>query len=35
MLKNVYGDGFSGKKIADILSTISIDNKLLAKQITY
>ena len=34
-IKNVYGDGFSGKKIADILSTISIDNKLLAKQITY
>lgn len=34
-IKNVYGDGFSGEKIADILATIPIDNKLLAKQITY
>lgn len=34
-IKNVYGDGFSGKKIADILAEIPIDNKLLAKQITY
>lgn len=34
-IKNVYGDGFSGKKIADILASIPIDNALLAKQITY
>lgn len=34
-IKNTYGDGFSGKKIADILATIPIDNKLLAKEITY
>lgn len=33
--KYFYGDGFTGKKIANILSTIPIDNKLLAKQITY
>ena len=34
-IKNVYGDGFSGRKIADILAEIPIDNTLLAKQITY
>ncbi len=34
-IKNVYGKGASGKQIADILAAIPIDNKLLAKQITY
>jgi GDP/UDP-N,N'-diacetylbacillosamine 2-epimerase (hydrolysing) len=33
--KYFYGDGFTGKKIADILSTIEINDTLLAKQITY
>ena len=35
LVKFAYGDGYSGKKIADILATIPIDNRLLAKQITY
>jgi len=33
--KNPYGDGKTGEKIADILSKIKIDKKLLQKQITY
>lgn len=33
--ENPYGDGNAGKKIANILSTISIDEKLLIKEITY
>jgi GDP/UDP-N,N'-diacetylbacillosamine 2-epimerase (hydrolysing) len=33
--KNVYGDGYSGKKIAKVLSSVALNNKLLAKQITY
>ncbi len=34
-IKNAYGDGFSGEKIAYILATLPIDTKLLAKRITY
>ncbi|MFC5540556.1 UDP-N-acetylglucosamine 2-epimerase [Ureibacillus suwonensis] len=33
--KNPYGDGNTGKKIANILSTIPIDKKLMIKEITY
>jgi GDP/UDP-N,N'-diacetylbacillosamine 2-epimerase (hydrolysing) len=34
--KSIYGDGFSGKRIADILSKkITYNAKLLAKEITY
>ena len=33
--KNPYGDGRTGKRIAEILSKIKIDGKLLNKQITY
>lgn len=33
--KNPYGDGSAGKKIANILSSIMIDENLLQKQITY
>lgn len=33
--ENPYGDGKTGKKIADILANIKIDKKLLQKQITY
>ena len=33
--KNPYGDGRAGRRIAEILSKIKIDKKLLQKQITY
>jgi len=33
--KFFYGEGNSGKKVADIISSIKIDNKLLAKRNTY
>ncbi len=33
--KNPYGDGKTGKRIADILSKIEINNKLLQKKLTY
>jgi len=33
--RNPYGDGTSSKKIAEILATIPIDEKLLIKEITY
>ena len=33
--KNPYGDGKAGVRIADILSTIKIDKKLLQKRLTY
>jgi len=33
--KNPYGDGDSGKKIADILATIKINQNLLQKRVTY
>jgi UDP-N-acetylglucosamine 2-epimerase (non-hydrolysing)/GDP/UDP-N,N'-diacetylbacillosamine 2-epimerase (hydrolysing) len=33
--KNPYGDGKTGKRIADILAKIKIDKKLLEKKITY
>jgi len=33
--RNPYGDGTAGKKIAKILSTVTIDDKLLQKKITY
>jgi len=32
---NLYGDGNSALKIADILAEIAIDEKLLIKEITY
>lgn len=32
---NPYGDGFSGKRIAEIISKTKIDHKLLNKQIVY
>lgn len=32
---NPYGDGNSAKKVADVLATIPIDEKLLIKEITY
>jgi GDP/UDP-N,N'-diacetylbacillosamine 2-epimerase (hydrolysing) len=32
---NPYGDGHAGERLADILATIPIDEKLLAKGITY
>jgi GDP/UDP-N,N'-diacetylbacillosamine 2-epimerase (hydrolysing) len=32
---NPYGDGHSGEKIAQILAEVSIDQKLVAKKITY
>lgn len=32
---SVYGDGKSGKRIADILENIKIDDKLLVKELTY
>ena len=35
LCKLFYGDGNSGKRIADILSSIKIDNNLLAKRNTY
>jgi GDP/UDP-N,N'-diacetylbacillosamine 2-epimerase (hydrolysing) len=34
-IKNPYGDGNSAEKIATILRTINLDNKLLYKNITY
>ncbi len=34
-IKNPYGDGKAGVKIADVLSRIKIDKKLLQKKITY
>ena len=33
--KHFYGDGYSGKKIADYLKSITIDNKLFAKKMMY
>jgi UDP-N-acetylglucosamine 2-epimerase (non-hydrolysing)/GDP/UDP-N,N'-diacetylbacillosamine 2-epimerase (hydrolysing) len=33
--KNPYGEGNSGKKIAEVLASISIDKKLIQKKITY
>lgn len=33
--KNPYGDGRTGKRIAEILSKVKIDKRLLQKQITY
>ena len=33
--KNPYGDGQSSVRIANILATIKLDNKLLIKDITY
>lgn len=33
--KNPYGEGNSGKKIADVLAKISIDKKLIQKKITF
>lgn len=32
---NPYGDGFASEKIANVLATIPIDDKLLIKEITY
>jgi len=33
--KNPYGDGTAGKQIADILTELSLDKKLIDKKITY
>ena len=33
--ENPFGDGKAGPRVADILSNIKIDKKLLQKQITY
>lgn len=34
-MENPYGDGYSSKRIVDVLATLPIDDKLLIKQITY
>ncbi len=34
-IKNIYGQGRAGERIAEILANIKIDKKLLEKQITY
>ena len=33
--KNFYGDGFSGKKIADYIKSVEINAKLFAKKMMY